>query len=666
MTESSTRTLRADVQALIAASARGISAREVLEAARERLELWRAAAERGVPDACFVYGSCHDCGVGVAADPIEARRWFTRAADAGSALGRFALGRCADLGDGTDPDPEQAMRLYRLAAEQGLSLAQCNLAVSLQQRGGEADLAEAVVWLQRAVDQGNAVAMCNLGLTYETGDGVDPNPEEAVRWYTEAVASGFAYACFCLGSAHADGVGLPSNQEEAVRWFRKGAEADDAASQVALAFALLSGEGTDPDVTEAASWLRRAADQGDPHAAHELAQLLRGDEGIPQDLERAFGWLLQAAEAGLPAAVYELGVAYARGDGVPRDLETAAQWLERAVDLRVDGAEETRMQVVGELVDADPTEALAQLLHALATDSSLQAVRDAAAGLMGATADLDPETLQGMLARLQASVTHPDPQRAAVAAVACGALVEDGADGRPALPMLTSRMETILTEAASDGEDSPAWKALDWFYRPLVAILSRDHEARAEVARGPLLALAGEIADRHPGVGHLHRLLRVMKVTLLVIDPVAVKGWRVAIRGVSDNFQLHLLLRHVLAGDLALEAPLPAAVATALGDGPQHTDHIVEGTWDLLSWTAVDRSGALPEPVDEDHWIWNEGVPAEVPVFDDEPVVLLGPATCGRSWNNFRTFDALHAEVVVTETLHLDNVAERLARMACA
>ncbi len=262
-------------------------------------------------------------------------------------------------------------------------------------------------------------------------------------------------------------------------------------------------------------------------------------------------------------------------------------------------------------------------------------------------------------------VGDPDPARAAVAAVVCGGLVEEGADGRGALVPVASRLLRLLADAAeAEDWDDPGWMALDWFYRPVVAILSRERDL-AETPQAMALSEPAELlASEHPGMAHLYRLLRVADVPLLVIDPVSVKGWRVLTRGISDNFQLHVLLLDLFADELGLEPPPGEVVRTALGDGPQETAAVVSGAWDLLAWSAIGEDGALPDVVDEVHWVWNEQVPGDIPEFGGERVLLLGPASCERTWNNARTFEALGAEVSVVERLELGRVAERLARMA--
>ena len=58
-----------------------------------------------------------------------------------------------------------------------------------------------------------------------------------------------------------------------------------------------------------------------------------------------------------------------------------------------------------------------------------------------------------------------------------------------------------------------------------------------------------------------------------------------------------------------------AAAAVARGDGPQASDEVVVGAWNLYDYTAL-RNGRLPAPGDlgsQNHWIWGEGSPGGRP-----------------------------------------------------
>jgi hypothetical protein len=119
---------------------------------------------------------------------------------------------------------------------------------------------------------------------------------------------------------------------------------------------------------------------------------------------------------------------------------------------------------------------------------------------------------------------------------------------------------------------------------------------------------------------------------------------------VADNFQLHTLLADALITQRGLfrrkgppwgipgkRAP-PAAVATMRGDGPQSIDRPSTGVWNLYNWTVLDEEGRLSPPAKDDpkHWIWNEGMPADILPFEGQRIILLGPPAYLRWWNTAR------------------------------
>ena len=176
-----------------------------------------------------------------------------------------------------------------------------------------------------------------------------------------------------------------------------------------------------------------------------------------------------------------------------------------------------------------------------------------------------------------------------------------------------------------------------------------------------LAKLLSSFSHCHEGGHWLAAMLAVLDdEPLLVIEPATRRGFRFRMSGVGDNFQLHMLLMDEL--DNAIPAD---AAAVARGDGPQVSEAIVIGKWNLCTWQAVDADGRLND-ADSDAWIWGEGTPADIPVFEDDRVVLLGVPSYERSWRAQRSFDLLRARLEHVETLSPEQVDERLQRMAAA
>ncbi|MCF4164246.1 sel1 repeat family protein [Zavarzinia compransoris] len=83
-------------------------------------------AEAGDPLAQFDVGAMYDNGLGVSADPVEAARWYQRAARQGDPSAMFNLGVMYEDGIGVGRDPVQAYVYFALAVEQGPPYAQRN------------------------------------------------------------------------------------------------------------------------------------------------------------------------------------------------------------------------------------------------------------------------------------------------------------------------------------------------------------------------------------------------------------------------------------------------------------------------------------------------------------------------------------------------------------
>ena len=94
---------------------------------RRRLSVWQKYAERGMPEAQWLYADCLLEGVGVAKNPVASIHWFRKAAEQGLALAQMSLGNRYYRGEGVAQDVEQAKYWYQLAAAQGQPIAQSML-----------------------------------------------------------------------------------------------------------------------------------------------------------------------------------------------------------------------------------------------------------------------------------------------------------------------------------------------------------------------------------------------------------------------------------------------------------------------------------------------------------------------------------------------------------
>ncbi|MEW4527925.1 hypothetical protein [Maioricimonas sp. JC845] len=302
------------------------------------------------------------------------------------------------------------------------------------------------------------------------------------------------------------------------------------------------------------------------------------------------------------------------------------------------------------------------------------------------------------------SMDHPG--RAGFLALVCGALVEQGCDPDAMAEPMTRRLAELLksagdladacreqmpepdedTENETDPaqvfeaihrdisetmrEEAAAWDGLQTFWRPAVAIYSKSDAAR-DAAR-PLRDDALRLADWHEAGHWLQQILAVRTdEPILVIEPDSQQGIIGTFSGVVDNFQLNTLIMDAFPrSGLLKRRRVPKRVADiARGDGPQQSDETVQSVWNLYTWEALDEQGRLPAPEGgnvSQHWVWNEGIPDDIPVFEGRRVVLLGPASYPRFWKAQRMFDQLRASLVVETILTKEDVADWLKRMVAA
>lgn len=222
--------------------------------------------------------------------------------------------------------------------------------------------------------------------------------------------------------------------------------------------------------------------------------------------------------------------------------------------------------------------------------------------------------------------------------------------------------------------EAAAWKTLDPMCRGALAMLARSSAAR-RTSRDEVevLECARKLAEFHPQVRLLARMLQVLDdEELVVLHPARLKGYKVKLQGVADNAQLHTLLVDAVVGNpdagwLPGSRPDPRVVAAAK-DRPVHPQaRSAVGSFNLWTWRGLKPDGKLPEPTGPaDHWIAMEGIPADIPMFGENRVILLGPLPSPRSWNAERPFPAMPADLTVTEKMPGAVVRDWIRRIARA
>lgn len=354
---------------------------------------------------------------------------------------------------------------------------------------------------------------------------------------------------------------------------------------------------------------------------------------------------------------------------------------------------------------------------ASSSEAGPEAVQGAARAVCAAIAKAGRGELDAGLGRLAQTITGAELLGASVAAICCGAIVENGGRPEAALDATLTRLSEALMraqifaeaceEAAADDEDQPdatgeeddeenpverfgaeiaermpdnaaAFEAVEPLGMGAIAMLSRSPSGRKRArAEFPDLAgLADDLAPYHERAFFLAKLLNVLDdEQIIVLHPAEQKGYRVRMSGIGTNFELFILLADAVIGDPAQgwlrgEKPDPAVVA-ACRDQPAESagDKTALGAFNLYNWQALRADGTLPEPSDygtSKDWIWMEGVPADVRAFEGTRVILLGPPPYARVLQPGRLFDGMTADLRVEGVLTPDEVAAWLARLASA
>ncbi len=199
-----------------------------------------------------------------------------------------------------------------------------------------------------------------------------------------------------------------------------------------------------------------------------------------------------------------------------------------------------------------------------------------------------------------------------------------------------------------------------------IAHLGRSKALRQIAREMPLLL---ERARGYDGICRSGRsFLTKMLMTLddeplLVLHPEQRKGFRMRFSAIPDNFTLHAALMGYLSGvpDQGwLENPegidtdaIRRSLNRTINDGGVQ----LQGAFNLWNWTGVQPNGTLPAPgAASDHWIWNEGVPADIALFEGVRIVVLGPPPYCRGWRGGYIFNGLIPEVRVEEKLSANAV----------
>lgn len=317
-------------------------------------------------------------------------------------------------------------------------------------------------------------------------------------------------------------------------------------------------------------------------------------------------------------------------------------------------------------------------------------------GVVDSARRADITDINKALGHLTNLIDSTDDMMASMISVGAGALVEFGGDPSIAFSSVLERTwktaqaanrfaQQCLVEGVFDAEDiatgmqilaekhpdnAQNWQFLDKLYLPVITMTSRSKSVRAEMKQNhSFCTLIADLAPYHTGANWLHKMCQVLDdESIIVLHPKVEQGYSIKISGIADNFQLHILLADALIGDtsqgwLSGERPDPDIV-NAMKDQQPDSDLTAVGVFNLVQMSGLDANGQLSAATDNsEHWIWNEGIPADIQKLNGKRIILLQDPPYQRSWNAVRPFSGMKGEISDVTQLSLSDYKQYIERI---
>jgi len=233
-------------------------------------KLYQQAAENGQVEAMFRLGGMYSQGKGVARNPEEARKWWTLAAEKGSAPAKAQLQTGQKVALAVSPPPQAKVEEPRLQAEsKALEPEDKKVKAAVKEQSKPEQVVKAVP-APVAKDKNS---LYEEGMRFFKGEGVTRDYAQAHKLFVEAAEMGNAKAQYRLGFMFSLGKGVKKSDQEAVSWWQKAAKQNDPDAQYYLGYMYEIGGGVKQDVAEAKKWYQKAAANGNVNAAQSLKLL---------------------------------------------------------------------------------------------------------------------------------------------------------------------------------------------------------------------------------------------------------------------------------------------------------------------------------------------------------------------------------------------------------
>lgn len=175
-------------------------------------------------------------------------------------------------------------------------------------------------------EQGIAQAQNDLGMSYITGEGVDPNISKAIEWLSKAAEQNEPSALANLGKCYMEGMGVEKNVTKAIDLFAKSCRQGVVSAKHYLVDTI--------DIND----LILLAEKGNAQAQYFLGTCYADGEKLNRNISKALEWFLKSAEQDEPLALVILGFCFSEGIWVKKSLLTAEDCFARAAESGFVGA----------------------------------------------------------------------------------------------------------------------------------------------------------------------------------------------------------------------------------------------------------------------------------------------------------------------------------------
>jgi TPR repeat protein len=177
-------------------------------------------------------GWAYENGHGVHNDPVEALKWYKKAATWGNCDALERIARAILNGElGYAENAQESIPWFEKAEKAGSAAAREQLDEWREEWAKQATFAEQL----KLAEAGNGTASNYVAWAYESGHGVDCDTERSLQWYIKAANQGVLNSLERIARAILNGeLGYAANAQESIPWFEKAEKAGSAAAREQL------------------------------------------------------------------------------------------------------------------------------------------------------------------------------------------------------------------------------------------------------------------------------------------------------------------------------------------------------------------------------------------------------------------------------------------------